>query len=404
MNFVWVIFAVLLTVIDSFYSPVPGDVGYAIVTIWTFLLPLIVGWLHVGCEPEPNHLRECMEAANLIAWVATNRRDHPVPAESYGDRALAIEFIKADEVPSTSTDELKTIPVFNYSRAFIWSQNAEWVLALVKNANSNAEQKIPVGSLEDGGHSVWVKGDGGNMANDNRIGTDVQVTKYCTNAFLPLEPDTPGMSSLSNSRNPSTADPLLPFHEPQLGARNPSRWATGIWKRVTLATVLALGLQWGTAGAAVIIHYWKRPVGLGCRALSFLLYGVAGTTSLFLFLASSILAHISRPQPGQPYSWSQSPTLLDAGAILCRRLGKVVAVLSAVGILMVCLFQATGAFNTCFCASTTFDKGRNQVVFRAVNSVLEPGISGVWVGALAMAFSTAVLFGFSIYLGTPPRR
>jgi hypothetical protein len=26
----------------------------------------------------------------------------------------------------------------------------------------------------------------------------------------------------------------------------------------------------------------------------------------------------------------------------------------------------------------------------------------VWIGGLVLAFSTAVLFGFSIYLGTPP--
>jgi len=405
MNFVWVVFAALLTIVGSFYSPVPGDVGYAIVAIWTFLLPIIVGWLHVGCEPEPNHLRECMEIASLTAWVAIDRGDRPVQAESVaGHQALAIELVKADDVPSVRKDELKTIPIFNYSRAFIWSQNAEWVLALVKNADSNAEQKIPVGSLGDEGHSVWVKSEGGNMANENRTGTDVQITQYCTMAFPPLKPDTPSTSSQKSSKTPSTADPSLPFNEPHLGARNPSRWATGVWKRVTLATILALGLQWGTAGAAVIIHYWKRPEGLGCRALSFLLYSAAGTTSFFLFLASSILAHISRPQPGQPYFQSRSFTLLNAGAILCQLLGKIVAILSAMGILMVCFFQATGAFNTCFCASTTFDKGRNPVVFLTINYVLGPSISGVWIGGLVMAFSTAALFGFSIYLGTPPRR
>ena len=239
------------------------------------------------------------------------------------------------------------------------------------------------------------------MANENRIGTDVQVARYCTNVVPPPEPDTLGKSSLESSGNPSTADPLL-LHDPHLGARSPSRWATGIWKRVTLATVLALALQWGTVGAAVIIHYWKRPAGLGCRALSFLLYGVAGTTSFFLFLASSILGHMSRPQPGQ-LPWSKPPTLLNSWAIFCRLLGEIVAILSAMGILTVCVFQATGAFNTCFCASTTFDKGRNLVAFLTINE-MEPGISTLWICGLVMAFSFASLFGFSIYLGTPPRR
>ena len=405
MNFVWVVFAALLTIVDSFYSPVPGDVGYAIVAVWTFLLPLIIGWLHVGCEPEPNHLRECLEGANLIAWVATDQRDRPVPAESVArHQALAFEFVKADDVPPARKDELKTIPVFNYSRVFIWSQNAEWLLALVKNAASNAEQKIPVGGLGGERHSVWVKNEGGNMANENRVGTSFQVTQYCTMVFPPLEPEVTGKSSLGSFKTFSTVDLLLPYDGSRQGVRNSSRWGAGVWRRVILAVVLALGLQWGTTGAAVIIHYWKRPVGLGCRALSFLLYSMAGTTSFFLFLASSILAHLTRPQPGRPHFRSRSLMFLDAGAILCRWLGKVVAILSAMGILLVCFFQATGAFNTCFCASTTFDKGKHPVVFLTINYVLGPTLSMVWIGGLVMAFSTAVLFGFSIYLGTPPCR
>jgi hypothetical protein len=401
MNFVWVIIGALLTIVDSFDSSSPGDVGYGLVAIWIYLLPLIIGWLYVGSEPEPNHLRECLETANLTAWVATDQS--PVLAESVvGHQALAIEFAMADDVPSTRQDELKASPIFNYSRVFVWSQNAERVLTSVKNAASNAKQKIVVGNLGGGRDSMWVKGEHGNVANENRDGRDDQVAQYCTVAFPALGPDIPGMASPRSSKTLSTAQ-LPQFHEPYLDARKPSRWATGIWGRVILATTFALVLQWGTASGAIIVHYWEYPIGFGCRTFAFLLYAVASTTSLFFFLASSILAHIPSPQPGQSHLQSRSLAFVNAGAILCRWLGKVVAIISAIGILTVCLFQVAGAFDTCYCTSTTFG-GDGSVVFFTTDHLPGPGISQIWICGLAMAFSTALLFSFSIYLSAPPRR
>ncbi|KAF9648211.1 hypothetical protein BDM02DRAFT_3096835, partial [Thelephora ganbajun] len=261
MSYVLVIFSVILTLVDSISSR-PGDIGYSIAAIWTFLLPLIIGWLQVGCEPEPSHLRNSLDAANLKAWVATEQRDQPVKSP------LAIEFMKVEDVDLAREDELKPVPVFNYSRAFVTPLNAELILELMKNAATNTEQRIPVGSPA-GRVPAWVEAEGGKIHPENRVGTDTEVTEYCTR----------------------TTDPLLPLHDPRLVT--PSRWASGTWKRVAIASALALGLQWGTAGAAVMIHYIAPPPGLGCRAFSFLLYGTAGTLSFFLFLASSILAHMS---------------------------------------------------------------------------------------------------------------
>ena len=402
MNFVLVIFAAILTVLDSIYSPRPGDIGYAIAATWTFLLPLIIGWLRVGCEPEPNHLRDSLAIANKKAWVATTRRDTPAKSN------LAIEFMKAEDVDPARKDELKTVPVFNYSRAFVSPLTAELILGLAKNAAANAKQEIPAGNLTGRGPPAWTKNKGGTISDENRIGTDSQVTEYCTKVLLPLESGSSPITPLDSrpSEKTNATNSLLPLHGPYSLAPISSRWAAGIWKRVAISTVLALGLQWGTVGAAILIHYMAPPAGLGCRAFSFLLYGVAGTTSFFYFLASSILAHVSRPHQGQEHeddrSWLRG--CQEAGAIVCRWLGKSIAILSAMGILLVCFFQITGAFNTCFCNSTTFDKGRGSVVFLTINYVITPAVFRVWIGGLVVAVSTAVLYGFSIYLSRPPRR
>ena len=411
VGFVWVVFATILTIVDSFSSPPSDDVGYSIVAVWTFLLPLVIGWLHVGSEPEPNHLRDCLESANMIAWVATNDRDRPIrAADIAGRRARAIEFVGRDGVDLPRMDELKTVPIFNYARTFIWSQQAHHVLSLLKRASANAELRIPVDNPGPGQLAGWVPGDGLNVASENRPGSEEQVVRYCTENLAPPENPT-GVPSPIFPLIPSALDhtlgiPLtpLPFHNPVPDNGRQPRWAPGIWWRVGLAMILALELQWGTVGAAMVIHYWKPPVGLGCRTLSFLIYGATATSSMFLCVASSMLAHISRPQNGPAFRPTWSQTCINGGAVICGYLGKTLAFIAGVGIMVICFFQSSGLYATCFCASTTFDRGSHLVQLLRINLVIPMSTIRVWVAGLIMAFTSVSLFGFLIYLGTPPRR
>lgn len=399
MSYVFFIFSVILSVIDSVYSRT-GDIGFSIAAIWTFLPPLIIGWLRIGCEPEPSHLRKSLDAANLKARVATKRRDQLMKGPP------AIEFMEVEDVDLARKDELRPVPVFNYSRAFVCPLAAELVLGLMKNSAANAEQRIPVGKPTDREVPTWVEGEGYEIRDENRIGTDTEVTEYCTRLLPQLKwnPSSTTPLGVQSPETTGTPNPLLPLHDPRLVTHDPSRWAPGIWKRVAVSTALALGLQWGTTAAAVIIHEKSPPVGLGCRALSFLLYGVAGTLSFFLFLASSVLTHMSRPLQEQTYARPWLRTCQNAGAIICRWLGKCVAIASAVGIPLVCFFQVTGMFDNCFCRSTTFNKGRDSVMILTINYVAGPSPFRIWIGGLILAFSTALLFGFSMYVGKPARR
>lgn len=411
MSYVLVIFSLLLTTADSISSR-PGDIGYSIAAVWTFLLPLIIGWLYIGCEPEPSHLRNALAAANQNVWIATEQRGHPVKM-TY---PKAMEFAKASGMDTEAenmdadaggvdlarNDELKPVPVFNYSRAFLTPMTADVVLRLVKNAAANARHEIPVrNSVGIGGVPVWVQGEAGKISSQNRIGTTAEVVEYCTRVLRPPKPNSGFITPLEIQSSEMT-DATYPFLDHGLVV--PSRWAPGVWKRVVVSSVLALGLQWGTVGAAVFIHYIAPPIGLGCRSFSFLLYGVAGTFAFFLFLASSILAHMSRPLPGRTSTRSRSRTYQDAGATICRWLGKLVAIASAIGILLVCFFQVTGAFNNCYCNSTIFNKGRHFVVITGINYAPDTRLIWLWISGLIIAFVTAILFGFSMYAGLPPRR
>jgi hypothetical protein len=155
MNIFWVSLACLLTIIDSFAdfggTPVPGDTGYAIVAVWSYLLPLVVGWLNVGSQPEANHLRFALEEASLNAWVATT--NEPVKAsQRSGNPGRAIEYASRYVGPVQS-DEKRTAPVFNYSRVFIWSQQANVLLQLYENASDKVEERLTVNGND------WVFGE-----------------------------------------------------------------------------------------------------------------------------------------------------------------------------------------------------------------------------------------------------
>ena len=398
VNILWVVASAFLTIIDTFYTPVPGEVGYGTVTSLAYLLPLMIGWLHVGSEPEQNHLKDSLEEANNVALVATDNGGEPVLAETLvGQPKGAIEFMKKYDVDLARSDELKTNPIYNYSRVFSWSQNAEVIYTLAKNAAARAERKVPIH------RSSETKTDGTTGAQN---WTTYEVICYCTVEDSPFEkyfgaphPIVPLPLPSSN-----TAAGLLPFHIGHEGIQEPSIWATGVLRRVALAAGVALALQFGTTGAGILIYYENHPVGLGCRTTSLIIYGILGTVSFLLLLASSILAHLSRPRPGLRHRYSTLRSFQHTAAILTRWIGKTLGMIAGLGILLISLVQPLGIFDNCWCSTRTFDRPPQAVAFMEGNFASQWGVIRDWIGGLAMAFVTVGIFGFFIYLGTPRRR
>jgi hypothetical protein len=398
VNILWVVISSFLTIIDTFYSPVPGEIGYGTVTSLAYLLPLMIGWLHVGSEPEQNHLRDSLEEANSVALVATDGGDEPVLAKSLvGRPKWAIEVAKGYDVDPARRDELKTNPIFNYSRVFIWSLNAEVIFTLVRNAAVKEERYGPIHRSPEPETDGTIKG---------RNCTAYEAICYCTAEDSPFErffgaprPIIP--LPLGSSKSYNTSAGLLPFFVSRAGTREPSIWATGALKRVAFTTCVALALQWGTTGAGILIYYEMHPIGLGCRTTSLLIYAILGTLSFFLLLASSIFAHLSRPRPGSKYRYSRSQSFQQTAAILCRWFGKGLGMIAGLGMLVISLVQPLGIFDNCWCSTKTFDRPAEAVAFMVGNFASQWGVLKDWIGGLAMAFVTVSLYGFVIYLGTP---
>jgi len=248
MNFAWVIITAALTIADTFRRPIPGEIGYGTVTSLTYLLPLVIGWLHVRSEPEPNHLKESLEEASNVPLVATDDGSEPVLA---GRPNRAIEYVKRMEVNDVRRDESKANPIFNYSRVFVWSQVAEIIFTLARNATANAERGHPVY------RPTTIDGQETDTATEGRSWTTHEVIPYCEavdtqfEGFSEGEPRPPTPLPPGSDGSHDVEAGLLPFSVPYTGILEPSLWAAGVWKRVALTTGIALGLQWGTTGAGI---------------------------------------------------------------------------------------------------------------------------------------------------------
>ena len=394
MHVAWVLVAFVFAVVDSFvdfnhFLAIPGGAVYSIAAAWAYLLPVVIGWLHVGSQPEAHYLRAALDDAHDLAYVATTTE--PILATHIGHRITRAIEPSTMHIDHVNHDEGKTAPIFNYARVFIWSQNAEYILQLYSHAAGRAEQRIPV----HGG--IWeIPGDP--IAPKNLIGNEAEVVHYCT----PVGGGVPKFDPFSHTKYVPTAHPTKDDEE-NTEATIPvkSIFATGVFHRIAVAAILALCLQWGTTGASILILILTPPKGIGCHAFTFIIYGSAATISFFLLFFSSILAHWTRPQT----AWrrrSLSNTFAGPAAALTRWMGKTIAILNGLGLLITCIMQFGGTFDNCFCSSTIFGGDPDGLIKFVGPDIKKGEVYGSWIGGMVMAFGVGVLYSFAIYLTMSP--
>jgi hypothetical protein len=284
-------------------------------------------------------------------------------------------------------DERYTAPIFNYVRILPWTQNVEEVVEVFRHAAHHAQAHRRVD------HGQWVEGADSEFQIDpgNRQGNLEQVINYCTSP--------------------------IPFPNKR------SHWGPDVWIRLLNASLAALMLQWGTAGAAVIIIWFTPTVGLGCRSGSYLVYAGASTLTWILLVISSILTHslayptvptscassTNKPcsdkseliHPGQ--QWPRLRSFVRLLAITFRRSGKLLAAGNAIWIVLSCTLQFGGFYDRCYCnSSVTGLKSRAYDTIIAGASELH----GPWIGGVTLGCGCAVAFvGFvNLFIHSKPTR
>lgn len=342
----------------------------------------MIGWLLIAPKCDASRLRSALAEANKsLAYVAT---DEGVVSQVSALRAMSLAM--RDSTPLR--EEISSPPIFNYSRFFSWNICVDQVAQAFHQASKCAENKTPV----DSDNNVWVPNEDPRLKIhlDNRRGTKQQIIKYCS--------------------------PQL--HASTVEAR--SRWGPDVIRRMVVASVLALMLQWCTSGAAIMVVWFTPRIGLGCRSGAYLLYAIGSTLVWMLLVASSVLSHYSIT-PSSGYKFNETIPLASishshysalpiatsersstsaqrmAGylAITLNILGKLVAVVNSIWIMCACIFQFANVFNTCFCNASVYGRGTDSFVVLTLVGMapdMERNVMYAWIGAVTMALVSVGLF------------
>ncbi|KAG6843856.1 hypothetical protein H0H87_012351, partial [Tephrocybe sp. NHM501043] len=219
----WVIIAYVFTVINTFSTRELIN-GLHVGLLWMWLLPMVIGWLQISPKCNTKELIKAMRRVNNVAYVATS--GIPVLASSLSDKQ-AVTLRKGVEDP-LYYDENCTIPIYNYARFLSWVRAVEDVSDVFRAASHHAGSRHPVDPA-----TGWQTEDSCLNASGvdarNRIGTLDQIEAYCS---------------------PDGEKPQSPYHR--------ELWGPDVFSRIMTASCIALSLQWGTTGAAVVAA-WFMP-------------------------------------------------------------------------------------------------------------------------------------------------
>lgn len=350
-SIVWVVVAFIIITVDSFMNPGEdaNPTGLGVGSVWLWIIPIVVGWLWIPvCSYD--HLKAAIEKANDLAFVTARNSlprtnglpDTSTPTRAYGiSRHQAIGLHKAAEI--FTEDTVRTAPVFNYSRFLMWSSNAEAIAQLF---------------------------------DDNRIGTIGQVQAHIsrgqTHCGFPVQ-----------------------------GYKEPTKLTpSGMWKRMFVASIFALGLQWGTTGSAVISIFSTPATGPGCRSMPFILYSIVSTMAWVTFLLSSYLAHHTRiryeggvvPHPGFNFT-----SVAKGLTTFLRWLSIFAAGCNGLGIVISCMSQFTNFHTTCYCNSRVLGWVTEVAYSIAATDKLGSGqMKGGWIGGIVITFMFLFFLHFTL--------
>ncbi|KAG6808854.1 hypothetical protein H0H92_002564 [Tricholoma furcatifolium] len=314
----WVIIAYIFTIADSFtgdMTTVFNADGQGVGSLWIWLLAIVVGWLQISPKCDAERLHKAIDRANKVAYTASESEGPPVLASRLStDRAVSL---KTGVGSPLYRDEHCTVPIYNYARFLSWTLAVEEVFDFISAASERARNHCPIVP-----GTPWDE-------DTNRTGTRVEVKNYCA-----------------------------PLNESSMRTRR--IWGSVVFSHIFVASCIALCLQWGATGAAVII-VCTTPGG------------------------RKTILH----------------TLAEWLSILLRRVGKIFASLNAIFILVTCIFQFSNFFNRCYCNSSVLGRGEKGWDVIVLDPEALTRMVHAWAGGVVLAAASAIGFMVFVYLYTP---
>lgn len=122
--------------------------------------------------------------------------------------------------------------------------------------------------------------------------------------------------------------------------------------------------------------------GLGCRSGAYILYAVTGTVIWLLMVLSSFLSYhaATSSSPSGPLRTLSSPRIAGMLSTGLRRIGKILAMLNATWIVVVCIFQFASFFDRCYCNSSVIGLGKAAYDVINFTSSDVHAMKSAWIG------------------------
>ncbi|KAG7451519.1 uncharacterized protein BT62DRAFT_1000769 [Guyanagaster necrorhizus] len=249
-NLIWVLISFILTIIDALNTPNQDTnaSGQSIGLLWLWLYPVVVGWIVLSPECDRRWLESQLLHAGSKAVIASE-----TPGQFYkcppNKHPITLCRPGTSRWKFPNDDIYRTLPIFDYARAY-WLNQV--VLDYFQSYHSIAEKAHARGLVQVNG----------TIEDKHRTGSKDVIVSRC-------------------------------YHETPLEYQGDS-----VCFRVLKASIAALVVQWGTTASGIVVIYFTPTKGLGCRSLSFLLYGLVSTVAWWCMIVSAWLAHRSSTWPG----------------------------------------------------------------------------------------------------------
>ncbi|KAF2009711.1 hypothetical protein BU24DRAFT_380325 [Aaosphaeria arxii CBS 175.79] len=336
-------------------------------TLWLWLIPVIWGWVTVGTQNGADSIDEALRAD-----VAYRAKEPPLITETSVNekaeqRGIMVRSVTNLDLPGwlgadIMGDEKRVGPIFNYARVFTWWQLARTVesaLSTTVNAIATGETCKPAQEKD-----VLKRWNSERRPEENLAGDSWTTAQYC---------------GLELNRGQILAYPEWSEITPE------------VWKRIIVAGVVALFVQWGTTGPGILIAYYTPTRGIGCRTASYLVYGGLGTLVWILLAASMFFSHAA-----MGYERSSYHSFLCGCAVVSRVIGKTLAIGNALWLVLTALLEYTGVYDRCYCRGNQTSLGMDGgwvALFKTQDELAHIATSP-WAGAVAMS----ILICFGSYL------
>ncbi|KAF2117030.1 hypothetical protein BDV96DRAFT_644465 [Lophiotrema nucula] len=399
-------------------------------TLWVWLIPVIWGWVTVGTQSSSDSIDEALRAD-----IAYRAKEPPIQSETAvtdkGEQrgimvrsGLAIQPHRvqtneaAFEVPPVTNlelpgwlgadimgDEKREGPIFNYARVFTWWQLARTIeSALTTTVNGIATGQTCKPGQEKTSVRPW---NSDRRPEENLAGDSYTTAQYCG---LDLN------------------------HGQILAYPDWDEITADVWKRIFVASVAALFVQWGTTGPGILIAYYTPTVGVGCRSAGYLLYGGLATLVWMLLAASKMFSHaamlryqrehrlapsmdfrrvsvvsktpasprVEPPSGPQGYERTTAHSIICGLAVVTRLLGKTIAILNAIWLVLSSLLEYTGVYDRCYCKGNETGLGmdRGWLVLFKTDDDLASYATSPWAGGVAMSILVCLISYCFFWMGS----